>query len=124
MIVSGADVFPAAPFLAAVAGGPLIGIGIYLLSTWTYTWPKGGRLVWSIFSVWLAGTALFTVLVFADSRSLSAIREGVGMMTGAFIWLMVLPPAWLVFVMAYANHEWIRRLSGYGDEPTPRRSAA
>lgn len=66
---------------------------------------------------------MFSVLAFADSPSLSAIGEGFGMMTGAFIWLVILPPAWLVFVMAYVNHEWLRRLSGYAEEPTPRQGA-
>lgn len=123
MIASGAEAFPAVPFLAAALGGPLIGIGVYLLSVWTYGGPKGLRLAWSVFSVWLTGSALFSVLAFADSPSLSAIGEGFGMMTGAFIWLVILPPAWLVFVMAYVNHEWLRRLNGYAEEPTPRQGA-
>ena len=115
---SSVEPFPSSEFVAVAISGPFIGIGVYVFSLPMYGSSKGSRIAWSMATVYFSGAALLAASRFAESPSLFAINDGFTMMAGGFMWLLLIPPAWLIFAAAYANHEWLRRLSGYHEAPS------
>ena len=104
--------FPWAAFAAGVAAGPLIGVGVYYGSRWCYPAPTIARIVWATFTVFFAGVALLAAI---GSQLLTGVLSGEAAVL-LFIYSFAFPPAWLVYLLAYANHEWLRHLSGVGDD--------
>lgn len=80
-------------------------MGVYRLSRWGYDQTILARVSWAVLSVYPAGVAYTCLVLFADAPSLDALGTGVGLVTAGFLSAFLLPPLWLVFVTAIANHE-------------------
>ena len=110
--LSETEPFPTSTFGIAVAVGPLIGITVYYGSLWVYPLAAGFRVVWAMITVLLAGMALLTVIHATGDFTEGAASWWVIGLPLLFIYSLFFPPAWFVYLFAYANHEWLRYLSG------------
>lgn len=101
-------------WIATVVGGPLVGVGVYRGSRWTYDQTILARACWAVLSVVPAGAAYVTLVLVADAPSLAAVESALGLATGGYLvgmlYVMAIPPLWVAFVPVVANHEWIRWL--------------
>ena len=73
------------------------------------------RVLWTIVSLYVAAVCLACVVVVAGTpvgslELMDLAHAGAVVCTG----LTIAPPFQVLFVLAYFNHEWLRRLSGRG----------
>ena len=100
----------------SMIAGPLIGVGVYLLSRERYSRPEGAGFKWSLFTVVLAGLAFTVPAVLVSGGSVEEVFTVVG---AGFLWTVFFPPLWLfvgtLAMLAYANHHVMRQVCGYPD---------
>ncbi|MEM8556990.1 MAG: hypothetical protein AAGG50_04030 [Bacteroidota bacterium] len=102
-----------------VGVGPLVGMGIYLISRRRYAKLGGVRWWWSLFTLFVAGCAFVTPAIIATSPAREAFKNLSQIISASLLWVVAYPPLWLavgLFVlMAQANHRWIQHLCGLDD---------
>ena len=100
---------------AALTAGPALGLVLYTASRWVYVQPRLVRVLWTVLSFYAAAVCLACIVVVAGTPagSLELIDLTRASMV-VCIGLTIAPPFQVLFVLAYFNHEWLRRLSGRG----------
>lgn len=97
----------------ACLAGPLVGLGVYVSSRWTFKKSLFVRIVWSAISLYSATVAyaiLIGVIAFLlPIHGAAKPASEIGVEAFAFAWgITFVPPLWVMFPLSFLNHQLLR----------------
>ena len=105
--------------VVAVGAGVAVGALVYLGSRWAYRRRLPVRVAWSVVTLYAAVAATGAAAGLAGTGAASAEALAVGLVACSV--LTVFFPFWVLFGLAFLNHEWLRAV--YLDSLNPAPSA-
>ena len=93
--------------------GPLVGLGVYISSRWTFKKPLWLRIVWSAVSLYCAAAAyavlLGVVAFLVPFHGATKPAGEIGVEALAFMWgITFIPLLWAAFPLSFLNHQLLR----------------
>ena len=102
---------------AAVGTGTAVGVLVYLSSRWAYRLRLPARLSWSAVTLYTAVAVTGAAAGVAGTGVVSAEALAVGLVACSV--LTVFAPFWVLFGLAFLNHEWLRAVYLDSLDPDP-----
>ena len=97
----------------ACLSGPLVGLGVYLSSRWTFQKSLFVRIVWSAVSLYYAAVGyaiLIGIIAFLlPIHDATKPASEIGVEAFAFVWgITFVPLLWVMFPLSFLNHQLLR----------------